>query len=127
MDNGNVIRPLILEESANEAETLASTLRNAGYAVRFRHIEDAEDLQEALDSQSWDLLLSTQQVGDFTATQALSIIKQSGKDIPSIIFGGERTDALVIETIRAGAADFVADEPQDHLLLVIEQIGRAHV
>ena len=70
MDNANVIRPLILEESANEAEALASALRNAGYAIRNKHIEDAEDLQEALEGQNWDLLLAAQQIGDFTATQA---------------------------------------------------------
>jgi len=121
LDNGNVIRPLILEDSANEAEALASALRNVGYAVRYKHIEDAEDLQEALESQSWDLLLAAQQVGDFTATQALSIIKQSGKDVPCIIFGGECSETLVTETIRAGAADVVSDESPDHLLLVIER------
>jgi len=121
LDNGNVIRPLILEESANEAETLASALRNVGYAVRYKHIEDAEDLQEALDNKSWDLLLAAQQVGDFTATQALSIIKQSGKDVPCIIFGSERSDALTTELIRAGAADFVSDAAQEHLILVIER------
>lgn len=121
MDNANVIRPLILEESANEAEALASALRNAGYAIRYKHIEDAEDLQEALEGQSWDLLLAAQQVGDFTATQALSIIKKSGKDIPGIVFTHERTDALVIELMKAGAADVIAEEAQDHLLMVINR------
>ena len=126
MDNGNVIRPLILEESANEAEALASALRNVGYAVRYKHIEDAEDLQEALDNKSWDLLLAAQQVGDFAATQALSIIKQSGKDIPCIIYGSERSDALVAEMIRAGAADFISADAQEHLILVIEREIKSH-
>lgn len=121
MDNANVIRPLILEESANEAEALASALRNAGYAIRYKHIEDAEDLQEALEGQSWDLLLAAQQVGDFSATQALSIIKKSGKDIPGIVFGSDHTEALVTETMKAGAVDFVTEEAQEHLLLVIER------
>lgn len=121
MDNGNVIRPLILEESANEAEALASALRNVGYAVRYKHIEDAEDLQEAIDEKSWDLLIAAQQVGDFAATQALSMIKQSGKDIPCIVFGDERSDALTTEIIRAGAVDFISGDAQDHLILIIER------
>ena len=121
MDNANVIRPLILEESANEAEALASALRNAGYAIRYKHIEDAEDLQEALEGQSWDLLLAAQQIGNFPATQALSIIKKSGKDIPGIVFGSEHSEALVTETMKAGAVDFVSEDAQEHLLLVIER------
>jgi len=121
LDNSNVIRPLILEESANEAEALASALRNAGYAIRYKHIEDAEDLQEALEGQSWDIMLAAQQVGDFTVSQALSMIKKSGKDIPTIVFGSERTDAITMELLKAGAADFVSEEAQDHLLLVLKR------
>ena len=119
--DGNVIRPLILEESANEAEALASALRNAGYAVRYKHIEDAEDLQEAVENQSWDLLLAAETVGEFSATQALSIIKKSGKDIPCLIYGGDRSDSKVVDLIRAGAADFIAEDSQEYLLLAIER------
>jgi len=123
----NVIRPLILEESANEAEALASALRNAGYAIRYKHIEDAEDLQEALENQAWDLLLAAQQVGTFTAMQALSIIKKSGNDIPGIIFSRELNDATIIELLKAGAANVVSDQAQEHLLLVIEkEINNLH-
>ncbi|VAW94750.1 hypothetical protein MNBD_GAMMA20-2324, partial [hydrothermal vent metagenome] len=78
MDTGNVIRPLILEESSNDAEALASSLRNAGYAVRYRHIEDNEDLQSALDEQAWDILLATSQVGDYRALDAVATIKRAG-------------------------------------------------
>jgi multidomain signaling protein FimX len=121
LDNGNVIRPLILEDSANEAEALASSLRNAGYAIRYKHIEDAEDLQEAIDERSWDLLLAARNVGDFSATQALSIIKKGGKDIPCIIFASEINEQLTVELMKAGAADLVPETSQEHLLLVIER------
>jgi len=121
LDTGNVIRPLILEESANEAEALVSTLRNAGYAIRHKYIEDAEDLQEALESQTWDLLLAAQQTSTFPATQALSIIKKSGNDIPSIIFGHELDNATTIELLNAGATNVVSDEAREHLLLIIER------
>jgi len=117
----NVIRPLILEESANEAEALASALRNAGYAIRYKHIEDAEDLQEALESQTWDLLLAARQIATFPATQALSIIKKSGRDIPGIIFGHEPDNTTTIELLKAGAVNVVSGETQEHLLLVIER------
>lgn len=120
LDNGNVIRAIILEESANEAEALASMLRNASFAVRYKHVGNAEGLQEALENQAWDLLLSSQHVGDFTATQALFTIKESGKDIPCIVYG-ERTDAAVIELLKAGAADLASDDNNEHLLLVIQR------
>jgi len=127
LDTGNVIRPLILEESANEAEALVSTLRNAGYAIRHKYIEDAEDLQEALENQTWDLLLAAQQASSFPVIQALSIIKKSGNDIPSIVLGHEPDNTTTIELLKAGASNVVSDEAQEHLLLVIErEINNLH-
>jgi len=121
LDSGNVIRPLILDESANDAEALASLLRNAGYAVRFKHIQNSEELQEAINGKTWDLLLTSQQVGNLSAIQAISVIKQARKDIPCVVTGSDRSDAIVIEHLQAGAADFVSEDAQDHLLLVIKR------
>jgi diguanylate cyclase (GGDEF)-like protein/PAS domain S-box-containing protein len=121
LDNGNVIRPLILDESANDAEALASLLRNAGYAVRFKHIQSREELEEAINNKTWDLLLMSQQVGGLSAIQAISVIKHARKDIPCIVTGSDRSDAIVIEHLQAGAADFVSEDAQDHLLMVIKR------
>lgn len=121
MDNGNVIRTLILDESANDAEAMASLLRNAGYAVRYKHIEDGEDLQEALNGKTWDLLLASEQVGNFPATQAINAIKEARKDLPCIVTGSDRSTENVIKHVTAGAADFVSEDAEDHLLLVIKR------
>jgi len=121
LENGNVIRTLILEESANDAEALASLLRNAGYAVRYKHIQGGEDLQEALNGKIWDLLLASDLVGSFPAIQALNVIKEARKDIPAIVSGAERSDENVIKHLQAGAAEFVSGDSKDHLLLVIKR------
>lgn len=121
MDNGNVIRPLILEESSNDAEALASSMRNAGFAVRYKHLEDDEDLQTALSEQSWDMLLAAAQVGDYTALQACNSIKKSGKDIPVIIMGADSDSQAVVTALKAGASDYVPEDQQELLLLVIER------
>jgi diguanylate cyclase (GGDEF)-like protein/PAS domain S-box-containing protein len=132
LDNENVIRPLILEDSINAAETMVGMLRNAGFAVRYKYIENNNELQETITEQPWDMLLASHQVDGLTPTQALTIIKKSGKDIPCIVYDSNRTDTLAAEFIRAGATDFVSDEVEDYLLLVIKrelanlQARRAH-
>ncbi|HEX22185.1 MAG TPA: diguanylate cyclase, partial [Chromatiales bacterium] len=127
LDTGNVIRPLILEESSNDAEALASSLRNAGFAVRYRHIEDNEDLQSALDEQAWDILLAASQVGDYRALDAIATIKRAGKDIPCIVFGPQGDNDSIVAMLKAGAADYINEEAQDHLLLVItREISNLH-
>jgi len=121
LDNGNVIRTLILDESANDAEAMASLLRNAGYAVRYKHIQNGEDLQEALNGKTWDLLLASEQVGNFPAVQAINAIKEARKDLPCIVTGSDRSDENVIKHIQAGAVDYVFEDADDHLLQVIRR------
>lgn len=121
MDTGNIIRPLIMEESSNDAEALASSLRNSGFAVRYRHIEDGEDLQAALDEQNWDILLAASQVGDYRAPDAIAAIKQAGKDIPCIVFGPQTGNDNTVAMLKAGAVDYINEEAQEHLLLAIER------
>ena len=54
MDKEKIIHLMILVESSHDAEVLASTFRNIGYAVRSKHVEDEEDLGAALIEQTWD-------------------------------------------------------------------------
>ena len=89
MDNGDTLHLLVLVGSSHDAEVLASSLRNAGYAVRHKHIQGGEDLTQALEEQIWDMLITSPKVGDFTAQQALETINHVGKDIPGIVFGSE--------------------------------------
>jgi diguanylate cyclase (GGDEF)-like protein/PAS domain S-box-containing protein len=121
LDNGNVIRPLILEESSNDAEALASSLRNAGYAVRYKHVEDDEDLLAAIEDQSWDMLLAAAQVGDYTAQQACHTIKNAGKDIPVIVMGPEKETQALVNALKAGASSYVLEDESELLLLIIER------
>lgn len=119
MKNENIVRLLTIRESSNDAEAIASMMRNAGYAIRFTNIEDEEDLRSALDQQTWDLALSSLTLPEFSALQALSIIKESGKDIPLIVTVGSYDDQTALEVLKAGGREFILETNQELLLLVI--------
>ena len=57
MDMDQTLRLLVVEESRNDAEALANILRNAGQASRLSYAEAEEDLAQALDQQSPDIIL----------------------------------------------------------------------
>lgn len=117
--NEKVIRLLTIKESSNEAELIASMMRNAGYAIRSSNVEDAEDLEEALAQQTWDLIIASQALPAVSATQVLEIIKQAGKDVPVIITAAQYDAASAAELLRAGARDLVPETNPELLLLVI--------
>lgn len=121
MDNAETIHLLILIESSHDAEVLASSLRNAGYAVRHKHAEDEGDIAAALAEQNWDLLISAPKVDTYTAEQALEFIRNAGKDLPCIVFGGDNDRATTLKLIQAGAADCVPMNEQAYLLAIINR------
>ena len=113
MDKEKIIHLLILVESSHDAEVLASTFRNAGYAVRSKHVEDEEDLLAAIQDKAWDLLIAAPQVGDYTSVKAMECIKAAGKDIPCIVFGPITDNQVILENMRGGAAYCVPAEEQE--------------
>lgn len=119
MDNGDTLHLLVLVGSSHDAEVLASGLRNAGYAVRHKHVTDANNLTQALEEQTWDMLISAQKVGDTTALEAIESISKVGKDIPCIVFGSETDHKTALELIQAGAVDCVPAKEQDYLLAIV--------
>lgn len=131
----NVVRLLTIKESSNEAEVIASMMRNAGYAIRSSNVEDDEDLQEALGQQSWDLIIASLKLPAFGALQALEVIKQSGKDVPMIVTALKYEDKTAAEALKSGARAFVGGDNHELLLLTIarelgdleERRGHRHV
>lgn len=98
---------LVLDDSSNDAETVANMLRNAGHAVHAERIEDDEDLREALAKNRCDLVLAKPKIPYLSALEAIDIIRQAKKDIPVLIIGDEADEEQVNEILKAGARDVV--------------------
>ncbi len=112
---------LTVKESSNEAEVIASMMRNAGHAIRSSNVEDEEDFTEAFGQQAWDIIVTSQTLQDFGATQILELVKQSGKDVPVIVTAPKYDDAKAVEVMKAGARALIGEGNQALLLLTIEK------
>ena len=119
MDNDKVVRVLVVEESLNEAETLNSVLRNAGYAVRPAHAADLEGVAEALEQRPPDLVLCAADLGEPALADVCRAVAASGHRIPVIAVADDYDEARVVEALEAGAADYVGRGHAEHLCLVV--------
>ncbi|WP_166264201.1 EAL domain-containing response regulator [Marinobacter caseinilyticus] len=112
---------LILDPSQNDAETLISLLRNAGHATRAHRVTSQEDLEEAIKTSNWDLLLARDVEQEFKPEDALGMIRRLDKDIPFILltedFGRDRTVAFM----KAGAQDTVPFGYSDLVILTAKR------
>lgn len=112
---------LILDPSQNDAESMISLLRNSGKATRAHRITSEEDLEDALKTGSWDLLLARDLAQDFGADDALAMVKRMDKDIPFILLAEEPSRERTVDFIRAGGQDVVPFEYKDLLVLVVKR------
>ncbi|MEJ6518044.1 MAG: sensor domain-containing phosphodiesterase [Pseudomonadales bacterium] len=121
MSSKKPVRLLILEASQNRAEELIVLLRKAGRATRAHQIESAEDLQNQLKEQKWDLLLGVSEANDLTMEHAIGIIRESERDIPIILIAEGRDPESITAGLRLGALDVALDDDDERLTMIIER------
>lgn len=120
MSSKKPVRLLTLEASQNRAEELIVLLRKAGRATRAHQIESAEDLQNQLKEQKWDLLLGVSEANDLTMEQAIGMIRESERDIPIILIAEGRDPESITAGLRLGALDVALDD-DERLTMIIER------
>ncbi|WP_431475384.1 GGDEF domain-containing response regulator [Marinobacter sp. KM021] len=100
---------------------MVSLLRNSGKATRAHRITSEEDLEEALKTSNWDLLLARDLEQEFGPDDALAMVKRMDKDIPFVLLTEEVSRERTVNIIRAGGQDAVPFEYKDLLVLVVKR------
>jgi signal transduction histidine kinase len=101
------LRALIVEDSEHDARLLVRELRRGGYLPTVERVQTAADMRAALARQAWDIVLSDYDMPAFSAFAALSVLKESGQDIPFIIVSGTIGEETAVEAMRSGAQDYM--------------------
>jgi diguanylate cyclase (GGDEF)-like protein/PAS domain S-box-containing protein len=118
MPNGSdtALRLMIVDDSVEDAESIVSTMRNAGIAVRPLRPASAEELGGMLGSQAIDLVLAAQQSSGVPLDEVLQLVKSSGKDLP-VIAVADRVDEASMSQAFAGGVRGIAlrNKPQQLL------------
>ncbi|WP_166254250.1 EAL domain-containing response regulator [Marinobacter salicampi] len=112
---------LLLDPSQNDAETLVSLLRNAGRATRAHRVTSEEDLEEAIRTGTWDLMLARDIDQEVKPEEALATIRRLDKDIPFILLTGDYDRDRTVSFLKAGAQDTVPGDYTDLLVLVVRR------
>ncbi|AFZ60622.1 EAL domain-containing protein [Anabaena cylindrica FACHB-243] len=106
---------LIIEDSEVDAMLVLRELRRGGFNPIWERIEVAQELHAALNSRTWDVILSDYRLPGFNAPAALQIVKQSQKDIPFILVSGTIGEVSAVEMMKAGAHDYVMKDNLNRL------------
>src|SRR5208337_1225788 len=115
------LRVLILEDNPRDAKLMASVLERGGFRVQFEVTDSQKVFQERLARAECDVILADFNLRDWTAFDALDILKRSGKDIPLIVVTGSQGDEAAAECIKQGAADFILKDRPARLPTAVQR------
>lgn len=120
------LRILHVEDSLSDAALTERSLTRAGYDVYSERVVNAPQMLAALAKQSWDLIIADYRLPEFDAPSALSLLQQSGRDIPFIVVSGAMGDELAVAIMRSGAQDYLLKTDLARLAPAVErEIGDA--
>jgi PAS domain S-box-containing protein len=118
---GKPLQVLIVEDSEDDMLVLLHLLEQNNYELNYRRVETAADMSAALKQSSWDVILCDYVIPGFGAPKALSVLKQTGLDIPFIIVSGTISEETVVPILKAGAHDFILKDRMARLIPAIER------
>lgn len=102
-----MIRILMLEDSAAEAELIRHELDRSGLQSLIERVDSQEAFSAAILNFSPDVVLSDHSVGQFNSFAAHAIVRKLRPTAPFIIVTGAITGAQSVAAIRAGAEDLI--------------------
>lgn len=106
-------RILLIESDQQDAERVVHALRYNAHHPEIRRVESTAEFAEALDNFEPDIVLSGHADG-LSSRDALHMSRDKHPETPFVLLA-ENVDRSVVDSIRAGAADFVSKAELERL------------
>jgi len=115
-----IINLIVIDDSFDSEEKIVSKLRTTGYTARSTRVEDDEDLQEALETQTPDLIIYFEGMELISLKQTIECLgKNKNTENTRVILVNKEKQPDVVAAMRVGAVDATGFDNIDHLLLII--------
>ncbi|HEY5611926.1 MAG TPA: PAS domain S-box protein, partial [Thermoanaerobaculia bacterium] len=119
-------RVLLVEDSTTDALLLTELLRDFGFDPLTERVETADAMQNALDREEWDIVISDYSMPRFSGPDALAIMKRFSPETPFIVVSGTIGEEVAVEMMRSGARDYLLKENLGRLGAAVDrEIGEA--
>lgn len=116
---------LYLRHHVQDAEQLLEILEELAPAYEYLGIQTMEEYANCLQDFRPDIILVDEDLEDFSAKEALTMLQTQQTDIPFILISSIASEHEAIEFLKAGAVDYILKEvPQRLLFVLYNQVGR---
>jgi two-component system, cell cycle sensor histidine kinase and response regulator CckA len=113
---------LHIEDSAEDSELIQHMLVENGIPCDVTRIETRPQVFDALEKNSYDLILADCKLPSFSGLRALEIAHALKPEVPFVFVSGTIGEETAIESLRNGATDYVL---KDRLTRLVPAVRRA--
>ncbi len=118
---GSSLRLLFVEDNPRDVKLTASVLERSGYRLTFDVADSPASFEKQLARGDHEIIICDYNLRDWTAIDALEIVKKSGKDIPVVVVSGSLGDQAVVDLIKLGATDYILKDRMARLPSAIQR------
>ena len=116
------LRLLIVEDNVDDAFLIERHLRKNGFIPETTRVETAAEMTAALEGElPPDVILADYNLPNFSGPAALALLKRAELDIPFIMMSGAISEETAVESMRAGAQDYVTKQNPARLVPVLHR------
>jgi PAS domain S-box-containing protein len=119
-----LIRILHLEDDPADAELARARLDEAGLTYRVTRVQTRVEFEEALQRESYDIILTDFQLPIYDGMSALRLALERCPDVPFIFVSGTMGEDAAIEGLIEGATDYVLKQKLSRLAPAINRALR---
>jgi len=101
------LKLLILDDNPLDAELEVKQLQRAGYDCDWRRVQTREEFEASLDRADFELILADYNLPNFDGLTALEMLRERGLEIPFVLISGTLGEERAIDSVKAGATDYV--------------------
>jgi len=112
---------LLVDDNVDDAIAIDAALRDAGFELRSKRVDSPSALREALNSDTWDVVLSEYAPSGFAGLEAHSVLHRSPSNLPFIIVTRELSVEAAAHSIERGVESLVLKGRLDRLSSAIER------
>ena len=120
------LRILMLEDVETDAELIQAELRRAGIRFGARRVENEPEFAAALETFHPDIVLADFSLPQFSALEALAVLKRGARSIPFVLVTGTQTEEIAVDCIRQGADDYILKDSLTRLPSAVANAIRNH-
>jgi PAS domain S-box-containing protein len=112
---------LLVAANQEDVETIQQCLDNSELVFKLDWVSDRNHFLSALKHGKYDLILAEYNLAALKGVDTLHLVKQGLEQVPCIFVSDLEAEAVEVEALRAGAADFILKRRLARLPIAIDR------